>query len=259
MDDYQFAFTKEKLQGEIEALNEQIKHEIMFNKNDDVDKYFMKVKSHLKLSYLHFNVLSLMVSKKGIVSEAYYKAVRKSLNITLSFLGDLVGKNFHDFLPQKNKYKEKLYQYLSLLEIVDYFKLIGLQIDRLNGMLSYSSKLKSSVIDLKEKFCLVFLNAVDFKQLIRLMEISNKDYDKYTKIMKLIKLNIEEMADQNWGLYMKDPRFKNSVMQIKKGVQALEILNKLNLITNDLENRDRISKKISTWESYQKKFIKEKT
>ena len=257
MDQDEFDFIMEDLRARVKSLVKQIGTEVGINKNHDINRYLEKVKSRLKLGYLHFNILSLSIEEKDIVSDSFYISVRKNLNITLSLLGDLVGKKSYDFLTQSNSYKVKLYKSMSLLKVADYFKLIGLQIDRLNEMLSYSSKLKSSVIELKEKFCLIFLNAIDFKLLIRSMEVTNDDYDKYAKIMKLVKLNVEETAEQYWNLHMKDPRYKESTLEIKKSIQLLEILNKVNLIINDADEKERVTKKISSLGNYQKRLVEE--
>ncbi len=222
---------------------------------NDVNHLFLKIASYIKLSCFYFIILSLQ-KKEESAKDNHYTAVRKNLNMALSLFASFLKTKYFSGFNYTSDNKEKLYQTFDLLEIINWLKIIGFQIDRLNNLLDYSSKLKISVISLKDKYSLVLINAIDFKNLIKKTDVENSDYYKYQDFLSLTKSLLEEIADEYWNMHMKNDSFNESTLEITKGIEFLNILNQLNIYTNDRENKERIDKRITSWVNYKKSLLK---
>ncbi len=245
-------------------INEQIKDSqdalvILLRTSDavDIEKFVEKMVEYIKISGLYLNLALMYKQTQTVTKEVNLVNARKNLNSALSLVGNQVGKVFISFASssQKSFFLEKL----DLLKIVEIFKVIGFHIDRLDHLVDYTSKLKLSITELREKFCYIYINSIDFKHLIRKMDYENQDYEEYVEVMDLTKKIIEEAAEGYWNLHMKDPRLKDSLVEIKRGMILLEILNKLNITTNDVNNKERVTKKLHGWENYKNSLMKKKS
>ena len=235
---------KEKI-DEINSAIKTIEKEVL--KNNDLSNYgrLSMTNSYLNIIAVYCTMSDISMSLLGIKNEAFLNEARKLLYKMLSVLESIVGNEIDASLTA-NEEKLQTIDKLDDHKRLNLFHKILDAVKSVEDRFGEKSKWRWSFVDLFAEAATAIKNMIDYKKLQTLQrDPRNEGYGERVEILRLVKEQLKMAATRYREKY---EMVTHEPIEMKKALQLLADLYRVNVIFNEGNEAENTRKNIAIWQ-----------
>jgi hypothetical protein len=235
---------KEKI-DEINSAIRTIEKEVL--KNNELSNYgrLSIANSDLNIIAIYCTMSDISMALLGIKNEAFLNEARKLLYKMLSILQEIAGSEIDASLTE-NEDKLKTIDKLDDHKRLNLFKKILDAVRTVEEKFGEKSKWRWSFVDLFADAAVAVKNMVDYKKLQTLQrDPRNEGYADRNEILRFVKDQLKTAATRYREKY---EMVTHEPIEMKKALQLLGALYRVNILFNEGNDADNTRKNIAIWQ-----------